>query len=194
MKLFLKGERCFSTKCAIDKRNFAPGQHGKDRRPKKVVGYGLQLREKQKTRRIYGVLEKQFRNYFERVSRKQGVTGEMLLSSLETRLDNVVFRLGLATSRAQARQVVRHGHIQVNGRRVNIPSFQVKVGNTIAVAERSRQSVSILSALDFSSHQSMVPWLELDRTQLIGRVVSLPQREDINLPIQEQMIVELYSK
>ena len=194
MKLFLKGERCFSTKCAIDKRNFAPGQHGKDRRPKKVVGYGLQLREKQKTRRIYGVLEKQFRNYFERVSRKQGVTGEMLLSSLETRLDNVVFRLGLATSRAQARQVVRHGHIQVNGRRVNIPSFQVKVGNTIAVAERSRQSVSILSALDFSSHQSMVPWLELDRTQLIGRVVNLPQREDINLPIQEQMIVELYSK
>lgn len=194
MKLFLKGERCFSTKCAIDKRNFAPGQHGKDRRPKKLVGYGLQLREKQKARRIYGVLENQFRNYFERVSRKQGVTGELLLRSLETRLDNVVYRLGLATSRAQARQLVRHGHIQVNGRRVNIPSFQVKVGNVIAVAEGSRQIVPIANALEFSSHQSLAPWLELDRTQLIGRVLNLPQREDVNLPIQEQMIVELYSK
>lgn len=194
MKLFLKGERCFSTKCAIDKRNFAPGQHGKDRRPKKLVGYGLQLREKQKTRRIYGVLENQFHNYFERVSRKQGVTGELLLRSLETRLDNVVYRLGFATSRAQARQLVRHGHIQVNGRRVNIPSFQVKVGSTVAVAEGSRQIVPIANALEFSSHQSLVPWLELDRNQLIGRVLNLPQREDVNLPIQEQMIVELYSK
>lgn len=194
MKLFLKGERCFSTKCAIDKRNFAPGQHGKDRRPKKLVGYGLQLREKQKTRRIYGVLENQFRNYFERVSRKQGVTGELLLRSLETRLDNVVYRLGFATSRAQARQLVRHNHIQVNGRRVNIPSFQVKVGNTIAVAEGSREIVPIANALEFSSHQGLAPWLELDRTQLIGRVLNMPQREDISLPIQEQMIVELYSK
>lgn len=193
MKLFLKGEKCFSSKCPVEKRNFAPGQHGKDRRPK-LVGYGLQLREKQKTRRVYGVLERQFRSYFERASRRTGVTGEHLLRQLEARLDNVVYRLGFATSRAQARQLVRHGHITVNGRKVNIPSYQVAVEETIAVREGSRQNPTILSALEFASHQGLPSWLEVSREQLTGRVLSVPKREDASLPIQEQMIVELYSK
>lgn len=193
MKLFLKGEKCFSSKCPVEKRNFAPGQHGKDRRPK-LVGYGLQLREKQKTRRVYGVLERQFRSYFERASRRTGVTGEHLLRQLEARLDNVVYRLGFATSRAQARQLVRHGHITVNGRKVNIPSYQVAVEETIAVREGSRQNPAILSALEFASHQGLPSWLEVSREQLTGRVLSVPKREDASLPIQEQMIVELYSK
>lgn len=193
MKLFLKGEKCFSSKCPVEKRNFAPGQHGKDRRPK-LVGYGLQLREKQKTRRVYGVLERQFRGYFAKASRQQGVTGELLLRQLESRLDNVVYRLGFATSRAQARQLVRHGHVAVNGRKVNIPSFQVQVNQSIAVRESSRQSPVILSALEFASHQGLPTWLELNREQLSGRVLALPKREDVSLPIQEQMIVELYSK
>lgn len=193
MKLFLKGERCFSSKCAVEKRNTPPGQHGAARRPK-IVGYGLQLREKQKARRIYGVLERQFRGYFARASRQTGVTGELLLRQLELRLDTVVHRLGFATSRPQARQLVRHGHLQVNGRKVNIPSFQVKVGDTISVRESSRSLASIAGALEFLGHGALAPWLELDRTQLQGRVLSLPQRADINLPLQEQMIVELYSK
>ncbi len=193
MKLFLKGEKCLSSKCPVEKRNFAPGQHGKDRRAK-IVGYGLQLREKQKTRRIYGVLEQQFRNYFERAARKPGVTGDLLLSQLETRLDNVIYRMGLATSRPQARQVVRHGHIAVNGRKVNIPSFQVKPGATITVREGSREVPAIVHAREVSSHQSIPAWLEFSPEQLSGRVLSLPKREDISLPVQEQMIVELYSK
>lgn len=193
MKLFLKGERCFSSKCAVEKRNTPPGQHGAARRPK-IVGYGLQLREKQKARRIYGVLERQFRGYFERASRQPGVTGELLLRQLELRLDTVVHRLGFATSRPQARQLVRHGHVRVNGRKVNIPSFQLKVGDTIAIRESSRSLAAIASALEFQGHGTLAPWLELDRTQFQGRIASLPQRADISLPLQEQMIVELYSK
>lgn len=180
-------------KCAIEKRNFAPGQHGKSRRPK-VLGYGLQLREKQKVRRLYGVLEKQFRHYFERAVRTKGITGENLLFMLERRLDNVVYRLGLATSRAEARQLVRHSHIVVSGRRVNIPSFQVSPGQEIEVHERSRQMASIQRSLDLSGSRSLPSWLELDREKMKGRAISLPRREDVNFPIQEQMIVELYSK
>ena len=193
MKLFLKGERCFSSKCAVEKRNTPPGQHGAARRPK-IVGYGLQLREKQKARRIYGVLERQFRGYFERASRQPGVTGELLLRQLELRLDTIVHRLGFASSRAQARQLVRHGHLSVNGRKVTIPSYQLKVNDAVAVRESSKQSAAILSAVEFNSHNPLAPWLEMDRTNLTGKLLSLPQRADLSLPLQEQMIVELYSK
>jgi small subunit ribosomal protein S4 len=193
VKLFLKGQRCLTDKCEIEKRNFAPGQHGKSRRPK-IVGYGLQLREKQKLRRLYGILENQFRNYFEKAARARGVAGENLLVMLELRLDNAVYRLGLATSRAAARQLVRHGHIEVSGRKVNIPSFQVALGQEIAVREKSRNVPAILHALDFSGGRSVPPWLELNREALRGKVLSLPKREDVNFPIQEQMVVELYSK
>lgn len=192
-KLFLKGQRCLTDKCAIEKRNFAPGQHGKARRPK-VVGYGLQLREKQKVRRLYGILEDQFRAYFERAAAMRGITGENLLTMLERRLDNVVYRLGLATSRAEARQLVRHGHIAVAGRKVNIPSFQVSLGQDVAVREKSRNFLSIQRALDLTGGRSVPPWLEFDRESFKGRVVSLPKREDVGFPIQEQIIVELYSK
>jgi len=193
MKLFLKGGKCFTDKCPVEKRNFVPGQHGKDRKAK-IVGYGLQLREKQKTKRIYFALEKQFRNYFEKAARAQGVTGELLLQQLERRLDNVAYRLGFATSRRQARQLVRHGHIHVNGKKVNIPSFQVKVGDEVAVRERSNKLVVIEGARDFASGQPAPAWLSVDRDGLKGRVQGLPKREDINLPINEQLIVELYSK
>jgi len=193
MKLFLKGERCFSSKCAVEKRNTPPGQHGAARRAK-IVGYGLQLREKQKARRIYGVLEKQFRGYFERASHQPGVTGELLLRQLELRLDNVSHRLGFATSRAQARQLVRHGHVTVNGRRVNIPSYQLKPGDTVAVREKSRQLPPVVHAAEFLGHGTLPPWLEIDRAQLTGKVLHPPERADLNLPLQEQMIVELYSK
>jgi len=192
-KLFLKGHRCLTDKCAIEKRNFAPGQHGKSRRPK-LVGYGLQLREKQKVRRLYGILEDQFRAYFEKAARMKGVTGENLLAMLERRLDNVVYRLGLAVSRAESRQLVRHGHILVAGRKVNIPSYQVTLGQEIAVKEKSRQIVPVLRALDLAGGRAVPPWLQLDRENAKGRMVSLPRREDVNFPIQEQMIVELYSK
>lgn len=193
MKLFLKGTKCFSDKCPVEKRNFAPGQHGKDRRAK-VVGYGLQLREKQKTKRIFFVLEKQFRSYFERAAQKPGVTGELLLQQLERRLDNVAYRLGFAQSRRQARQLVRHGHVSVNGRKVNIPSFQVKVGDEIAVREGAKNFGVIEQARDFASHQPAPTWLEVNRDNLSGRVTSLPKREDLNVPVNEQLIVELYSK
>jgi small subunit ribosomal protein S4 len=193
MKLFLKGQRCLTDKCAIEKRNFAPGQHGKSRRPK-LVGYGLQLREKQKVRRLYGILEDQFRSYFEKAATMKGITGENLLVMLERRLDNVVYRLGLATSRAQARQLVRHGHIDVAGRRVNIPSYQVSPGQEVSLRESSRKMVSVQRALDFAGSRSVPPWLTMERETLKARVVSLPKREDVNFPIQEQMIVELYSK
>ncbi|HEX7962110.1 MAG TPA: 30S ribosomal protein S4 [Terriglobales bacterium] len=193
MKLFLKGAKCFSEKCPVEKRNFAPGQHGKDRKAK-IVGYGLQLREKQKTKRIYFTLEKQFRNYFERAARKPGVTGELLLQQLERRLDNVAYRMGFATSRRQARQIVRHGHVAVNGRKVNIPSFQVSVGDEITIRENSRKLTVLEIAKDFTSHQPSANWLEVDRENLKGRVTALPKREDINLPVNEQLIVELYSK
>jgi small subunit ribosomal protein S4 len=193
MKLFLKGSKCFSDRCPIEKRNFAPGQHGKDRKAK-VVGYGLQLREKQKTKRIYFTQEGQFRNYFEKAARTKGVTGEMLLQQLERRLDNVVYRLGFATSRRQARQLVRHGHVQVDSRKVNIPSYQVAQGEEIAIREGSRKLPILEIAKDFASHQNAPTWLEIDRDNYKGRVVSLPKREDIQLPVNEQLIVELYSK
>ena len=191
MKLFLKGERCFKPSCAIEKRNYIPGEHGRDRRAK-IVGYGLQLREKQKVKRMYGILERQFHLYFERAVRQKGVTGENLLSQLERRLDNVVLRLGLAGSHAQARQFVRHGHIRINGRKVNIPSFLVRVGDQISLKEKSKKNIQILNAVELS--RGVPPWLELDREGLNGRVVALPKREDITMPIEEHMIVELYSK
>jgi small subunit ribosomal protein S4 len=191
MKLFLKGERCFKPSCAIEKRNYIPGEHGRDRRAK-IVGYGLQLREKQKVKRMYGVLERQFRLYFERAVRQKGVTGENLLSQLERRLDNVVLRLGLAASHAQARQFVRHGHIRVNDQKVNVPSFLVRVGDEVAVKEKSRKNVQILSALEIS--QAVPSWLEVAPDQMKGKVVALPKRDDVAMPIEEHMIVELYSK
>jgi small subunit ribosomal protein S4 len=193
MKLFLKGPKCFTDKCAIEKRNFAPGQHGKDRKAK-IVGYGLQLREKQKAKRIYFTQEGQFRNYFEKAATTKGVTGEVLLQQLERRLDNVVYRMGLAVARRQARQLVRHGHIAVNGRKVNIPSFQISVGDEITVRERSRKLVIIEGAKEFASHQTAPNWLQIDRDNYTARVTALPKREDINLPVNEQLIVELYSK
>ncbi len=194
VKLFLKGQRCLTDKCEIEKRNFAPGQHGKSRRPK-VVGYGLQLREKQKLRRLYGILEDQFRSYFEKAARTKGVTGENLLLMLERRLDNTIYRLGLASSRAAARQLVRHGHIEVGGRKVNIPSFVVVPGQEIGIKESSRNLDAVQKSLDLSGGRALPPWLQLmDRATLKARVISLPKREDVNFPIQEQMVVELYSK
>jgi small subunit ribosomal protein S4 len=193
MKLFLKGTKCFSDKCPIEKRNFAPGQHGKDRKAK-IVGYGLQLREKQKTKRIYFTQEGQFRAYFEKAARAKGVTGEILLQQLERRLDNVVYRLGFGISRRQARQLVRHGHVHVNGHKVNIPSYQVSVGEEIIIREASNKLAILESAKDFASHQNLPTWLEIDRDNFKGRVLSLPKREDIQLPVNEQLIVELYSK
>ncbi len=193
MKLFLKGAKCFTDKCPVEKRNFAPGQHGKDRKAK-IVGYGLQLREKQKAKRIYFTQEKQFRNYFERAARTRGVTGEVLLQQLERRLDNVVYRLGFAVARRQARQLVRHGHVQINGKKVDIPSYQVSAGEEISVREKSNKLGLLEIAKDFASHQAPPAWLEVDRDSYKGRVVSLPTRNDINLPINEQLIVELYSK
>lgn len=194
MKLFLKGERCHSEKCAIEKRNFAPGQHGKDKKPK-LVGYGIQLREKQKARRYWGVLEGQFRNLFEKAAKQKGITGENLISALERRLDSVIYRMGLATSRAQARQLIRHGHIQVNGRKVNIPSFHVNTGDTVEVREKSRNNPTILSARDATAHAPSPAWLEVDRDALRGRVLQPPKREElVQIQLNEQLIVELYSK
>jgi small subunit ribosomal protein S4 len=193
VKLFLKGSRCFSDKCAIEKRNFPPGQHGQARKAK-IVGYGLQLREKQKAKRIYFALEGQFRAYYEKASNKTGVTGDLLLQQLETRLDNVVYRLGFAIARRQARQVVRHGHILVNGKKVNIPSFQVKVGDAIEIRENSKKLTILEGAKDFAAAQHAPVWLEINRDNFSGKVIALPKREDIQLPVNEQLIVELYSK
>ncbi len=193
MKLFLKGTKCFTDKCAIEKRNFAPGQHGRDRKAK-IVGYGLQLREKQKAKRIYFTLEGQFREYYEKASRAPGVTGELLIQQLECRLDNIAFRLGFATSRRQARQIVRHGHVEVNGRKVNIPSFQVKVGDEIKIRPNSSKLIVVEMGRDFASGQPVPAWLQVDHANLSGKLISLPKREDVNLPVNEQLIVELYSK
>lgn len=193
IKLFLKGTKCFSDKCPLEKRNYAPGQHGKDKKTK-VVGYGLQLREKQKAKRIYFVQEGQFRNYFENAAKSKGVTGAKLLEQLDRRLDTVVHRLGFAISRRQARQLVRHGHVQVDGRKVNIPSYEVSVGEEIAIREGSRKLVVLEIAKEFASHQPVPSWLEIDRDNLTARVLSMPKREDIQLPVNEQLIVELYSK
>ena len=194
MKLYLKGERCHSEKCAIEKRNFIPGQHGKDR-AKKIVGYGLQLREKQKVRRVYGVLERQFRNAFEKAALQKGITGENLMQNLERRLDSVIYRMGFGTSRAQARQIVRHGHIDVNGRKCNIPSAMVKVGDVISVRESSKSNATILAARDATAHAPAPNWIDVDREGLKGRVQSLPKREDlVQIQLNEQLIVELYSR
>jgi small subunit ribosomal protein S4 len=193
MKLYLKGERCQTDKCAIERRNFPPGQHGKERRPR-LLGYGLQLREKQKLRRVYGILEGQFRRYFEKAAVRKGVTGEFLLQFLERRLDNVIYRMGLGTSRAQARQFVRHGHFQVNGRKVNIPSFLVKPGDVVEVRQGSREMPALLANRQTTSHQASPGWLDVDRENMRAKILSSPQRQDINLPIQEQLVVELYSK
>jgi small subunit ribosomal protein S4 len=194
VKLFLKGPKCFTEKCPVEKRNFPPGQHGQSRKVKKVVGYGLQLREKQKAKRIYFTLETQFRAYYQKASNKTGVTGDLLLQQLETRLDNVVYRMGLATSRRQARQVVRHGHVAVNGRKVNIPSFQCKVGDEIAVREGSKALGILETAKQFAGGLQAVTWIDINRDELKGKIVALPKREDIQLPVNEQLIVELYSK
>jgi small subunit ribosomal protein S4 len=194
MKLFLKGERCHSEKCAIEKRNFAPGQHGKDKKTK-IVGYGLQLREKQKARRYYRVLEGQFRNLYEKAVTQKGITGELMLGMLERRLDNVLYRMGLATSRAQGRQLVRHGHFNVNGRKVNIPSYTVKPGDVIEVRQTSRENAAILSARDATAHTPSPSWLEVDRDALRARVLQQPKREElVQIQLNEQLIVELYSK
>jgi small subunit ribosomal protein S4 len=193
MKLFLKGERCYTEKCAIEKRNFVPGQHGKTRK-QKLVGYGVQLREKQKVKRIYGVLEDQFRRYFEAAERTRGITGETLLQLLERRLDNVVYRLGLATSRPQARQLVRHGHFSVNGKKVDIPSYSVRAGDVVAVRPTSLKNPAIAHAIEEVKGRGIPGWLTFDGAEQTGRIMSLPTREQINLPVQEQLIVELYSK
>lgn len=194
MKLFLKGERCHSEKCAIERRNFPPGQHGKDRKPK-IVGYGLQLREKQKTRRYYQLLETQFRNLFEKAAKMRGITGENMLGLLERRLDNAIYRMGFGTSRAQARQIVRHGHIAVNGRKVNIPSFTLKTNDVIEVREKSKNNPTVLGARDATAHAPTPNWLEVDREALRARVLANPKREElVQIQLNEQLIVELYSK
>jgi small subunit ribosomal protein S4 len=186
--------RCFTEKCAIEKRNFVPGQHGQSRRPK-VAGYGLQLREKQKMKRTYGLLERQFRGYFEKSLRIKGPTGENLIIMLERRLDNVIRRAGFAGSHAQARQFILHGHVRVNGRKVNIPSYLAKVGDEIAIKDKMHQNTMVMEARNVAQSQNTVPWLELDREQFKAKMVAMPKREDVQTPaFNEQMIVELYSK
>jgi small subunit ribosomal protein S4 len=193
MKLFLKGARCMSDKCAIERRAYPPGEHGKSRRVK-VTNYGQQLREKQKARRIYGLLERQFRSFFSKASQAKGVTGETLLQMLETRLDNVVYRLGFAPNRAAGRQLVRHGHVRVNGRAVDIPSFLVKVGDEVSIREKSRKLGVVQSSLEARKGQSAPEWLDLSVEKMSGRVLNIPSRGSIPVPINEQLIVELYSK
>ncbi len=192
MKLFLKGDRCFTNKCAIERRNFPPGQHGKRR--SKILGYGIQLREKQKLKRFYGVLEGQFRLTFEAAERMRGVTGENLLSLLERRLDNVVHRLGFSGSRAQARQLVRHGHVRVNGKKVNVPSYVVGAGAVVSVKDKSKTNPLIAGAVETAKGRGIPAWLELNASEFQGKVVTLPKREDVALQVNEKLIVELYSK
>ncbi|MEA1996275.1 MAG: 30S ribosomal protein S4 [Gemmatimonadota bacterium] len=194
-KLFLKGERCFTDKCAIERKNFVPGQHGRmGGRRRKVSDYSLQLREKQKVKRIYGLLEKQFRNYFVKAARKTGVTGENLMQLLETRLDNVIYRLGFAPSRKSARQLVRHRHIQINGHTVDIPSYQVVPGEQIRVKEKSHSMGLVLSTIERRGKQETVPWLSVDYKTQSGKLLETPTRDNIPTNAQEQLIVELYSK
>ncbi len=191
-KLFLKGERCYTNKCAISRRAYAPGPHGQQR--KKTSEYGIQLREKQRARRFYGILENQFRKYFEMAANKKGITGENLLQILESRLDNVVYRLGFATSRPESRQLVRHGHFLVNGKKVNIPSYLLKVGDVISVDDKFKSTEKMKMIGDIAGGKAIPKWLELDKDNFIGKIASLPEREDIDLPIREHLIVELYSK
>ena len=195
IKLFLKGDRCFTEKCAIEKRNYAPGQHGKGGRIKKQVqGYGLQLREKQKVKRLYGMLEGQFHLTFQRAAQEKGVVGENLLQKLERRLCNVVYRLGFGNSQAQARQLVRHGHVRVNDRKIDIPSYQVRVGDAISLASRAAKNSFVQASVEAVKGRGVPKWLELDAENLTGKVLALPARDDVSFPIQEQLIVELYSK
>lgn len=193
MKLFLKGSRCMSDKCAIERRNYPPGQHGRRRR-RRPSDYSVQLREKQKVKRTYGVLERQFRRYFQSAAQQRGVTGEALLTSLERRLDNTVYRLGFGLSRPHARQLVKHGHVRVNGSRVNIPSYQVNQGDLISIGDKSRENAEVKLAVEAARMGGRVGWLEVDYDKLSGAVARLPMREDVDLQIQEQLIVELYSK
>jgi small subunit ribosomal protein S4 len=193
VKLFLKGDRCYSDKCAFDRRSYPPGEHG-ERRGRKTSDYGIQLREKQKIKRIYGLSEKQFHLFFERADRQKGITGTNLLVALERRLDNVVYRLGFASSRSQARQMVQHSHFLVNGKKVNIPSFEVKVGDSVEVRERSRKMQLIQDSMDAVVRRGVPQWLDLEKDNLKGMVKNLPVREDLTMPMQEQLVVELYSK
>jgi small subunit ribosomal protein S4 len=192
LKLFLKGDRCYTDKCSIDRRAYPPGQHGQGR--KKTTDYGVQLREKQKVRRMYGLLEKQFRNYFKLAERQKGITGDNLLMLIESRLDNMVYRLGFASSRNEARQMVSHGHFLIDGKKANIPSMRLKAGSTVEVREKSQKHGKINDALDAVVRRGVPEWLELDRDKFKGAVKALPSREDITMPIQENLIVELYSK
>jgi small subunit ribosomal protein S4 len=195
MKLFLKGDRCFTEKCAIEKRNYAPGQHGKGGRVKsKLQGYGLQLREKQKVKRLYRMQEGQFGLTFDRAAAEKGVVGEILLSKLERRLDNVIYRLGFGASRDQARQLVRHGHVKVNDKKVNIPSYQVEEGDVVSLGSRAAKNAQVTASVEAVKGRGVPKWLELDAAGMKGRVISMPARDDVNFPIQEQLIVELYSK
>jgi small subunit ribosomal protein S4 len=192
MKLFLKGERCYTDGCAFERRQYAPGQHGQGR--SKFSAYGEQLREKQKVKRVYGVLEQQFRNYYHKANQKKGVTGENLIKFLESRLDNVVYRFGFTTSRTEARHLIRHGHFLVNGKKVNIPSYQVKPDDVIEVREKSRNIVAIKESLKIAQQRGVPRWLELHADQSTGKVLAIPEREEITMPMREQLIVELYSK
>ncbi len=195
MKLFLKGDRCFTEKCAIEKRNYAPGQHGKGGRIKKnLQGYGLQLREKQKVKRLYRMLEGQFALTFQRASQERGVSGELLLQKLERRLSNVVYRLGFGASQAQGRQLVQHGHVRVNARKIDIPSYQVKVGDVVTLSSRAAKNAFVQASVEAVKGRGVPRWLELDSASLSGKVLALPARDDVSFPIQEQLIVELYSK
>ena len=193
LKLYLKGDRCYSDKCSFERRAFGPGQHGQSRF-KKVSDYAIQLREKQKVKNIYGMLEGQFRNYFHKADQQKGITGENLLIMLESRLDNAVFRLGFASSRKQARQLVRHNHVQVNGKKVNIPSFLVSVNDVISIKEKSRTNSYLVESMEAVARRGIPSWLELDKAAFKATVKALPNREEITMPIQEQLIVELYSK
>ncbi|WP_141592471.1 MULTISPECIES: 30S ribosomal protein S4 [unclassified Myxococcus] len=192
LKMYLKGDRCYTDKCAIERRPYPPGQHGQGR--VKFSGYGVQLREKQKVKRMYGLLENQFRGYYHRASAAKGKTGDNLLQQLELRLDNVVFRMGFADTRNEARQLVRHGHFQVNGRKVNIPSFAVKPGTAVEVVEKSRKVLRISEALETVDRRGVPQWISLDKKAFKGTVTTVPNREDLTMPISEQLIVELYSK
>lgn len=193
MKLFLKGDRCFKEKCAIERRGYPPGQHGQ-RRGRRSLGYGPQLREKQKVKRIYGVLEKQFRNYFKEAAKMRGVTGDILLISLERRLDNAVYSLGFASSRAQARQLVRHGHVVIDGQKTTIPSYQVKTGQQISIKQSSRKNEFVRASVETARGRGIPNWLDLDPENFVGKVMAMPTRDDIKNPIEEQLIVELYSR
>jgi len=192
-KLYLKGERCYTSKCAVERRNYAPGQHGQSS-GRKLTTYGIQLREKQRAKRMYGVLERQFRRYFQKADKWRGVTGTILVQLLERRLDNIVYRLGFATSRRSARQLILHGHVQVNGRTVNIPSYCVSVGENITVEEKAKKSRQVLASLEKIERDGRVPWLEYNPETFTGQILTIPAREDIPVDIQEQVIVELYSK